>query len=140
MYKETCTLYSKYTDVVTKNNFYTKTTLNNVQWQNSKGRNIYKSGAMSIDALTVYIKPAATDKIYVDIIQFLQLSCEEKLNYWTMQAGDILVKGDVDYKYSSDENILAALKKLYSEVFTITSVDAWFMGNPHLNHWEVWGK
>lgn len=110
MYKETCTLYSKYTDVVTKNNFYTKTTLNNVQWQNSKGRNIYKSGAMSIDALTVYIKPAATDKIYVDIIQFLQLSCEEKLNYWTMQAGDILVKGDVDYKYSSDENILAALK------------------------------
>ena len=55
-------------------------------------------------------------------------------NVWTLQPGDIIVSGLIDYTIKGDNNI-TKLRNEYDYVYEIVSVDPKLKGG--LPHWEV---
>lgn len=140
MYKDICTVYSKYIEPKTQNTFYFRTVLRGVQWSSGKGANVIKSGIASADALTVYIRPSCANKSFLSPVEFAKRTNDKMGEFWTLKNQDIIVKGDIPYEYSPGENPLQILQKDYDDVFVITNVDDRRVGSPQIDHFEVWGK
>lgn len=67
-----------------------------------------------IDKLDNYISPKA----------FLNLEKEERSKYFTFATGDKIVKGNIDFEYST-KNTLKKLGEDYDDVVTIMGVTLW---------------
>ncbi len=61
---------------------------------------------------------------------------EYKAGYFTLQEGDRVVKGAIDFEITGK---ISDLDKEY-EAFTITSVDTKDFGSLYMRHWEVGAK
>ena len=62
------------------------------------------------------------------------LSLENSEEVWTLQPGDIIVSGLIDYVIKN-ENTIKKLRDEYDDVYEIVSVDTKLKGG--LPHWEV---
>ena len=128
------TIYNKYKEGNVEK--WHRTVLDAVFWNSCKGANFRKTGLENADSVTVLIPFSVSPEIqYVEPKQWITLI--DKTNTWTLQNGDILVKGNTGYDIvkSSKE-----LDQLFDQVRTITKIDAMDFGSRHLQHWEVGGK
>ena len=129
------TIYNRYFDKETRLDKYQRTVLYGVFWDERKAVNRLQSGLEDADEVTIVIPfKVATDKKYVPPKEFEKL--EDKAGYFTLQEGDRVVKGAVDFEITGKAS---DLDKEY-EAFTITSVDTKDFGSPHMRHWEVGAK
>lgn len=120
------TLYNKYYDIDNDCYMYQKTLIKNVDWQGKKAarvsNNISSSTGMVVDdEYLIFI-----DKLdnYVSPKAFLRLSKEERVNYFTLATGDKIVKGEIDFEYST-KHTLKDLEQDYDDVVTIMGVTLW---------------
>lgn len=129
------TIYNRYFDKETRLDKYHRTVLYGVFWDERKAVNRLQSGLEDADEVTIVIPfRVATDKKYVSPKEFEKL--EDKAGYFTLQEGDRVVKGAIDFEITGK---VSDLDKEY-EAFTITSVDTKDFGSPHMRHWEVGAK
>lgn len=129
------TIYNRYFDKETRLDRYQRTVLYGVFWDERKAVNRLQSGFEDADEVTIVIPfRVATDKKYVVPKEFEKL--EDKAGYFTLQEGDRVVKGAVDFEITGK---VSDLDKEY-EAYTITSVDIKDFGSPHMRHWEVGAK
>ena len=120
------TLYNKYYDIDNDCYMYQKTLIKNVDWQGKKAarvsNNISSSTGMVVDdEYLIFI-----DKLdnYVSPKAFLRLSKEERVNYFTLATGDKIVKGEIDFEYST-KHTLKDLEQEYDDVVTVMGVTLW---------------
>lgn len=129
------TIYNKYTDRTTRTDAYKRTVIKNVFFDEKKATNRLQSGLIDADQVLLLI-PFDHDSQakYVAPIEFKEL--EDKQNHFTLQNGDRIVKGDIDYEITGR---ISDLDKEY-QTFTITSVDTKDFGSKKMRHWEVGGS
>ena len=157
MFPHTCTIYNKYREG--REDKWHRTVLHGVLWDNVRG-NKARSGAVDNDDSAVIIIPTngrtgyKPPKKFVALLyanakrlpqsvqpfslMFYSLAHHNKTDIWTINAGDIIVFGEIDFVFD-DEHRLADLERQYEDVLTITKVDRKIFGTP-LDHWEVGAK
>lgn len=129
MFIHTITLYNKISD-----SNWQRTVLSGTYWSDVKGATIRKTGVVSDNSLQLFIPlNVRTNRTYKPHKEW-QKSLD-KSEFWTLQNGDIVVKGDVDYEIKRSPSELMAQ---FDDVRTITAVDDNAFGN--IGHWEVSGK
>jgi len=115
-----------------------RTQIAGVNWQDGKKVEIGDTGLVSADLTTIFI-PFQSTSGYLRPNEFLQ--AEEKENCFTLQNGDLVVRGRIDFDLTGepgqDEK---ALRRRYDDVMTIISVDTNDFGSPQMQHWEVAAK
>lgn len=130
MFPHTITLYN-YTKAG-----YHRTVLRGVMWEDTKAKNVNKTGSSAVDSARVFI-PCSVDAggVVYKLPPEFQASPD---GAWTLQtkAKDFMVKGDCQYIPASGGSI-AELTQSY-DALTITSVTSCDFGG--LPHWEVGGK
>jgi hypothetical protein len=145
------TVYNQYIDSSTRQPVFQRTQIGvagsfAVAWENRKAVNVLRSGLIHADSATVYI-PLSCGANHLDPIAWLAA----KHGKWTLQAGDIIVKGLVTDEitalipaHGTDPIIPAVpaftptlLKAKYDDVLIITSVDPMMSGSYTMRHWRV---
>ena len=123
-------VFNKYTDE-NKNVIFKKHIIEHVFWDDSKAVNLNR-GYDNADDVNVFIPKQQNDmSSYVEPKEY------KSLNKWTLQAGDIIVKGDVREKEVSG---IKELTTKYDNVFTISLVDDKDIGSSNMHHFEIRGK
>lgn len=109
------------------------------QWENRKAINVLRSGgASNADQAVIYI-PFSLKATYKTPKQWQALSAEEKSEYWTLQNGDLIVKGVVDDVIEAGFTA-SQLKAKYDDVLVISSIDTMDFGSAALQHFKVSAK
>lgn len=131
------TIYNKYTDPTTRTEKYQRTQVRRVAWENSKASNVLQTGGqIAADQATLYI-PFQRGANYLKPKAWQALTT--KTGKWTIQEGDLIVKGLVSDTISSSFTP-TALKAKYDDVLVISSVDTMDAGSPAMHHWQVGAK
>lgn len=121
-----------YNNVDKENGKWVFTQLDGVMWDNSKARNVNTSGIANADALNLIIPFDVTvieGKEYKEPKEWKS----KPENSWTIQTGDIIVKGFVDDVILKQSD----LEKKYDEVYVVNTIDAKIFGSKNMWHWEV---
>lgn len=109
------------------------TQLKGVFFDEAKAQNVRTSGITSADALNLVIpfdvEVIGENKEYKEPKMFQ----ENIQNAWTIQKGDLVVKGLVDMEIISQKD----LENNFDDVYIINTVDAKLFGSRHMWHWEV---
>lgn len=125
-----CTIYNKKLRPDGKNYTYYRTHLKDVFWMENQGLQTEKTGFTTADSLTLLIPVLVnTDKAYQSPKQF-------DGSGWTLQKGDVVVKGMIDDEIHS----ISDLEKKYDHVHLITTIDENLYGSLELRHFKVGGR
>jgi hypothetical protein len=125
------TLYNRY--VVNGTELYQLVQILSVAWENTKAVNVLKSGLLAADSVTLFI-PMARGTNYLKPKAWQDL--DAKVGKWTLQPGDVVVKGLVSDTIGTAFTI-TDLKQKHDDVVRITSIDTMDMGSSALQHWRV---
>lgn len=135
------TIYNKHFNSTTRADEYQRTYLYGVNWNSSKAVNVIKSGLVSADSAVIQIPVNVTadnGKAFASEKNWQAKTLQQISAFWTLQEGDTIVKGIVDY--AIPPGTIAGLEKAYDDVLTITSVDVIDQGSRMLHHYRVGGK
>jgi hypothetical protein len=124
------TIYNKYR--VASVDTYQRTTVVDVAWEQRHAR----SKQDSDDLATVFI-PMLSARNYLKPKEWQALS--NKSGRWTLQVGDVIVKGLVDDELTAIFT-LTNLKNAYDDVLVVSSVDTRDYGSPSMQHFQVGAK
>ncbi|MDL2276381.1 hypothetical protein LJC02_01885 [Breznakia sp. OttesenSCG-928-G09] len=128
------TIFNKKYDKATREDMLIRTVLEHkrIRWESSDALTINGQGVTVADQTTVYI-PLSLEG-YVSPKEYQSL--EDISNKWTIQNGDIVIKGEVLENLSHSE-----LEKKYDEVRVVQSVDTNdFSITEMLKHFEITAK
>lgn len=129
MFDKNITLFNKKYDKATRTDVYVKTVLNNVHFEGVRASSIDDKETKVNDSLFViipfsvygYLKPKEYQKQ------------QDTLGRWTLQEGDIIVKGIVENDITSSKEL-----KALDDVYTINSIEIVDYSVTCLNHFEVY--
>lgn len=133
MYKDTITIFNKAYDKEKGVDKYHRTVIYNVHFEERKGANVMKSGLEQSDSVFVCIPYTSPVAIFISPKGYER--AENKAEFFTLKAGDILCRGEVEDEITS----LKEFGKAH-EYYTITSVDSYSFGSKRMQHWEVGAK
>lgn len=129
------TIYNKFFDKTSRMDKYQRTILKGVFFDNKKAVNRIQSGMENADEAMIVIPFSVTsNRSYKKLMEFQNLT--DKSNYFTLQEGDRVVKGAINFEITGK---LSELDKNY-DAYTITSVDTKDFGSIRMRHWEVGAK
>lgn len=97
---------------------WTRSVIENVQWENRKAANVIASGLLQANAVDVYIPTHRRD---------------ERV---TIKPGDVIVEGIVT-KTIDTEYTISDLKSEYADVVVVKSVDRYDFGSPVMRHIQI---
>ena len=132
MFNDVVTVYNKYTE--NKVEKWQRTVLTGVFWNSVKGAVMRKTGVTSTDSLQLLI-PCNTrsNRAYKSPKEWASLV--DKQSFWTLQSGDMVVKGDMSYEVIKSSSEL----REFDDCLTITSIDYKPFGG-NMSHWEASAK
>lgn len=137
MFEDSITIFNKRYDPSKRDDYFVRTYLTGVNVEKKKAVNVIKSGMENASSATIYIPIEdleSEDKEYISPKNYQKLSAEEIEKYFTLQPGDYVVIGIIDYKID-EKNTATKLKNEFDDVFEILIVDDKLKGG--LPHWEV---
>ncbi|MCW6094742.1 hypothetical protein LAV60_16330 [Clostridium sporogenes] len=114
------TIYNKWYDSINDVDKYQRTVIKGVNWQSKRNGTITDKGLLLADSTLIFI-----DKLdnYISPKKFLKLSNEERPNYFTLNPGDKIVKGEVDFEITGIKPYrIADLESEFDDVIDIKSV------------------
>lgn len=121
------TVYNKY--LVGRVDTWQRVEIEGVHWEQRHAR----EGNQDNDFTIVFI-PFARGDDYLKPREWQALAT--KTGSWTLQIGDVIVKGLVDDELVVGTFTLSNLKAAYDDVLVIASVDTRDFGSASLQHWE----
>ena len=125
------TIYNKY--MVGRVDTWQRVQISDVHWEQRHARNQIDSD----DLAAVFIPMArGADYLSPRLWQVLPI----KTGSWTLQIGDVIVKGLVSDQLVAGTYTLSNLKAAYDDVLIITSVDTRDFGSTNLHHWQIGAK
>jgi hypothetical protein len=121
------TIYNKY--IETRVEKFQRTVIRDVVWQAQKGI-----------ATTRFQTPTNTALILIPFAHGTQYALSKAWQVdrdgWTLQEGDVIVRGAVTDEITAGFTI-TDLRAKYDHVVTVVTVDAMDQGSPNVQHWEV---
>lgn len=123
-----CTIYNKY--LVGRVETWQRVQIEGVHWEQRHAR----EGNEDNDFTLVFI-PFARGDDYLKPHEWQTLTT--KTGAWTLQIGDVIVKGLVADELVVGTFTLSNLKAAYDDVLMIASVDTRDFGSSNMQHWEV---
>lgn len=124
------------------NGKYHRKVIEGVFWDNVKQSNILKSGAVSSDAVSLFIPVLALPEGYTKPKQYNNLA--DVANKYTLQANskDLIVKGVVGYEFDNTSQATVStgvkyLKDNYDDVVTVSVVDEKLYGDESMQHYKL---
>lgn len=133
MFGDTVTVYNKHKDGGAEK--WQRTVISGVFWNSIKGAVVRRTGVSSSDSLQLIIPFAATASRRSYAPQKAWETLTDKSQAWTLQAGDIVIRGKVIAEVARSS---LELKK-YDDCLTITSIDKKDFARD-MAHWEVSAK
>ena len=124
------TIYNRYR--VLNVDTWQRVQVSDVEWEQTHARSQFDSA----DLATVFI-PLVRGANYLQPRVWQALT--NKTGKWTLQVGDVIVKGLVTFDLSVAFP-LGVLEAAYDDVLVITSVDTYDYGSANLQHWRVGAK
>ena len=137
MFEDSITIFNKKYDPAKRDYDYIRTYIEGVNVEKKKAVNVIKSGLENASSGTVYIPIEdlnTENKEYISPKKYQGLTSKNLDNCYTLQTGDIVVIGMIDYTVDKD-NTVTKLKNEFDDVFEILIVDDKLKGG--LPHWEV---
>jgi hypothetical protein len=126
-----CTIFNRYVEAGEEK--YQRTEIPAVAWENRKAANILRSGSLAADSVSVYI-PFSIVCNYMKPVAWQSMI--NKSGLWTLQVGDVIVKGIVKDEIT-DAFTVSDMKSKYDDVVSIKSVDTMDNGSFSLRHWQI---
>lgn len=125
------TIYNKYFNSITRSDSWKRHVIHNVFWDSSQNVNVYK-GLTKTDKGVIYIPFNSNYMTYfVDPKTFQN----DPNTYWTIQNGDIIVKGVIYDEVSKQSD----LERKYNNVLIISSFTINDFGSQNMQHIKVLG-
>lgn len=137
VFEDSMTIFNKKYDETKRDYEYIRTYLIGVNIEKRKAVNVIKSGLENASSGTVYIpieNLESEEKEYISPKRYQKIAKDKLENYYTLQVGDLAVRGIVDYTIN-EKHTITMLKNSYDDVFEVISVDDKLKGG--LPHWEV---
>jgi hypothetical protein len=131
------TIYNKYIDPTTRLEKYQRASVVGVNWQAAKAVFQGAAGMVRSDVATIFIPLARGATTYKLPIAWQALVT--KTGYWTIQEGDIVVKGTVTDEITTEFTV-TNLRAKYDNCLVVTSVDTNDQGSASIQHWKVGAK
>jgi hypothetical protein len=125
------TIYNKY--IENRAEKWKRSEIREVNWQAAKAVSGLQAGYLQSNSAAIFI-PFSSGTQYV-LPKAWQLN---KIG-WTLQEGDVIVKGIVPDEIT-DVFTITSLRAKYDDVVVITSIDAMDMGSANVRHWELGAK
>lgn len=132
------TLYNGYYDPDTKANLYQRKVILAVMWEDRKYSRVQQSGGRLADYTAMVYIPFSYNKPSY-LLPKVWLALEDKSDNWTIQEGDLLVKGEVSDELSAAFTP-SDLRKKYDDVLAAVDIYTYDMGSYALQHWKVGAK
>lgn len=130
------TIYNKYIDAATRSEKYQRAEVYDVVWQATKAVSGSKSGLLASNIATIFI-PFSSGDGFLNPREWQSQS--NKSGLWTLQEGDVIVRGIVTDEITTGFT-MTNLRVKYYDVVAITSVDAMDQGSAYMRHWQVGAK
>lgn len=124
-------VFNRYVQPLTKAVTFKKHIIDNVFWDDIKAT-IQDKGYDKRNTVQVFIP-----KDKNDISAYVEPKEYDGETNWTLNIGDIIVKGDVE---ETEVNRLSELSSKYENVFTILTVDNKDYGSSNMQHFEIKGE
>ncbi len=137
MFEDSITIFNKKYDPDKRDYYFVRTYIVGVNIEKKKAVNVIKSGLENASSATIYIpieNLESEDKEYILPKKYQRLSIKEIEKYYTLQPGDYIVQGIIEYDID-EKNTVTKLKNEVDDVFEILIVDNKLKGG--LPHWEV---
>lgn len=132
------TVYNRWYDRETRLDTWHATKITGAHWHGKQAVTVDSNGLNTADAYTVRIPLASAPaaRKYAPPHEYARAGKAAVDGLWTLQAGDIIVRGLIDDVISKASDITAK----YDDVIVATGVTDNRRGSPALQHWRVEGK
>lgn len=131
MFRSSVTLYNKKWDSENRQDTYVRNVLNGVHWEDVRGVKLGETN-LTVDDNTEIVIPMSL-KGYINPIEFDKLATVS--NEWTLQADDIVIKGNVDIPINDLFKVKHPQKRT---IQSVSEVD--YAITDYLNNWTVVAK
>lgn len=114
------TVYNKYYDKTLERDCYKRTVIENVDWQEKQEGSIKEKGLVVDSSVKIFM-----DKLdnYISPKAFRRLGEEERENYFTLDIGDLIVKGEVQFEITGQKPFtIKNLEQNFDDVVSILAV------------------
>lgn len=134
------TLYNKFFDKADKCIKYKRSYLKGVNYRVRDSVSVSGKGVSAKNEVVIYIPFSiyAGEKKYLKPKKYEVLDELEKENYFTLNNGDIVVNGIIDFELTGEKtNNFKTLNEIYDDVSVISTVITYDCGSDYMKHWKV---
>ena len=141
------TVFNGRTDKATRRKIYTPTVIRGVSYVEGKGSKVADNGVWSDDVQykirVPLIAVVQDNREYMRDLNYAKLDNEEAAKYWTIQKGDLVVRGEYagDSPLLGEDEISAYAKEQGLDLIRATEyADDTSRGSLYTRHWRIGGK
>ena len=131
------TVYNKY--IASRDEAFLRTEIKAVAWENQKAVNKLAGGGVISDNKAIIYIPFQRGSAFLSPKTWQALADEDKPDNWTLQEGDIIVKGTISDEITALFTASDLMAK-YDDVLRINATDTFDQGSPSMQHWQVGAK
>lgn len=141
------TVFNGRTDKATRRKIYIPTVIRGVSYVEGKGSKVADNGVWSDDVQYKIRVPLIAvvqgNREYMRDLNYAKLDNEEAAKYWTIQKGDLVVRGEYagDSPLLGEDEISAYAKEQGLDLIHVTEyADDTSGGSLYTRHWRIGGK
>ena len=141
------TVFNGRTDKATRRKIYIPTVIRGVSYVEGKGSKVADNGVWSDDVQykirVPLIAVVQDNREYMRDLNYAKLDNEEAAKYWTIQKGDLVVRGEYagDSPLLGEDEISAYAKEQGLDLIHVTEyADDTDGGTMYSRHWRIGGK
>lgn len=141
------TVFNGRTNKATRRKIYIPTVIKGVSYVEGKGSKVADNGVWSDDVQykirVPLIAVVQDNREYMRDLNYAKLDNEEAAKYWTIQKGDLVVRGEYagDSPLLGEDEISAYAKEQGLDLIRVTEyADDTSGGSLYTRHWRIGGK
>lgn len=114
------TIYNRYYDKTLEMDCYKRTVIKGVDWQEKQEGSMQDKGLVIDSSIKIFIDKLNT---YTSPKTFRKLEASQREKYFTLDIGDFIVKGDIDFEITGRKPFtIKKLEESFDDVTTILAV------------------
>jgi hypothetical protein len=112
---------------------FQRTEVSDVLWQSSQAVNKHRGADLSANKAVIAIP---FSECLAHLMPKAWLALADKTDNWTLQEGDVIVRGIVTDEVTT-EFTMSDLRAKYDDVLEIVSAERMDQGSPNTHHWLI---
>lgn len=144
---EAVTVFNGRTEKETRRKIFIPTVIRDVSYVEGKGSTVSNNGVWSEDVQYKIRIPWASEiqdnRAYMPDLRYARLDNKEAVRYWTIQKGDLVIRGEYPGENSMlyEDELAAYAKEQGTDLIRITEYADNTSGESlYLRHWRIGGK